>query len=58
MWEGEKTPYKDASNRSTVDHIIPRSIGGIDHPDNWQIMCHDCNVNKGCFYVDKQMMMD
>jgi 5-methylcytosine-specific restriction endonuclease McrA len=36
-----------SSNRVTLDHIIPKSKGGEDSEENWQIMCHDCNVNKG-----------
>jgi 5-methylcytosine-specific restriction endonuclease McrA len=30
----------------TVDHIIPRSKGGPDHPDNFQTMCERCNQAK------------
>lgn len=31
----------------TKDHIIPRSVGGADHPDNYQTMCSVCNQDKG-----------
>ena len=31
----------------TVDHIIPRSRGGTDHPDNLQLLCGACNSLKG-----------
>ena len=31
----------------TVDHIIPRSRGGTDHPDNLQLLCAACNSLKG-----------
>lgn len=31
----------------TKDHIIPKSKGGPDHPDNLQTMCHVCNEIKG-----------
>ena len=33
--------------RVSLDHIIPKSKGGLDIEENWQIMCHDCNVKKG-----------
>jgi hypothetical protein len=29
-----------------VDHIIPRSKGGKDTMDNYQTLCHTCNVGK------------
>ena len=31
----------------TVDHIISRSRGGTDHPDNLQLLCAACNSLKG-----------
>ena len=31
----------------TVDHVIPRSRGGTDHPDNLQLLCAACNSQKG-----------
>lgn len=30
-----------------VDHILPRSRGGSDHPDNLQLLCSGCNRSKG-----------
>ena len=30
-----------------VDHVIPRSRGGIDHIDNLQLLCTHCNRTKG-----------
>ena len=30
-----------------VDHIMPRSQGGSDRPDNLVAACHDCNQRKG-----------
>lgn len=29
-----------------VDHIVPRSKGGKDELDNYQTLCHPCNVGK------------
>ena len=30
-----------------VDHIVPQSRGGTDHPDNLQLLCAYCNRTKG-----------
>ena len=31
----------------TVDHIVPSSKGGTDHPDNLWLLCGACNSSKG-----------
>ena len=31
----------------TIDHIVPRSRGGTNHPDNLQLLCQACNSTKG-----------
>ena len=31
----------------TIDHIVPRSKGGLDTVDNLQLLCHTCNAIKG-----------
>ena len=36
-------PYRNL----TVDHILPRSQGGTDHPSNLQLLCAACNSLKG-----------
>ena len=30
-----------------VDHMLPKSRGGTDHPDNLQLLCSGCNRSKG-----------
>lgn len=31
----------------TKDHIVPKSKGGVNHFDNYEPMCIDCNADKG-----------
>ena len=39
--------YCGAEKRLTVDHMIPLSRGGPDHPDNAVWVCSHCNSSKG-----------
>ncbi|RRA48991.1 hypothetical protein D1Y84_12610 [Acidipila sp. EB88] len=32
---------------ATVDHFVPRALGGADHHRNWVLACAGCNQRKG-----------
>lgn len=32
---------------ATVDHVIPKSKGGLNKPENYVIACKKCNDDKG-----------
>lgn len=36
-----------AEGADSVDHIVPRRLGGTDHDDNLQTLCRRCNSSKG-----------
>lgn len=38
--------YCGATERLTVDHIHPFSLGGTHDPKNLQCLCHSCNAKK------------
>lgn len=37
---------KYADSPFDIDHIIPRSLGGLTQPDNLALACHGCNLYK------------
>jgi 5-methylcytosine-specific restriction endonuclease McrA len=44
-----------AQEASTVDHVIPRRLGGLDTDDNLVAACSKCNYSKGGrFFVSKR----
>lgn len=36
----------------TIDHILPRALGGGDNRENLQTLCRDCNLEKSATYID------
>lgn len=38
--------------RSTVDHVLLRSLGGANTVDNLVLMCHDCNQMRGNLFAE------
>jgi HNH endonuclease len=41
-------PFGKGFSRRTLDHIIPRSKGGTNHPANLQLAHFRCNHQRGC----------
>lgn len=37
------SPERISANRFTLDHIIPKSVGGSDDSDNLALACRRCN---------------
>jgi len=42
-----KCAYCGSEEDLTLDHIVPRSKGGVDHTKNVVCACHKCNQDKG-----------
>lgn len=43
---------RSAGTELRVDHVVPRTLGGSDLPDNLVAACHDCNAGKSSTFVD------
>ena len=39
--------------RLSVDHIVPRHLGGDDNVTNLQVLCSSCNSSKGGRFFDR-----
>ena len=56
-WCGIKvTELRDRPDSATIEHVVPKSHGGADHPDNFAIACHSCNGNRGVRSVEDFML--
>jgi 5-methylcytosine-specific restriction endonuclease McrA len=40
------SPERLSANRLTVDHVIPKSLGGSDQPTNLALACRRCNERR------------
>lgn len=45
------SPSKNEDCILEVDHVIPFSIGGVDHISNYQCLCKKCNISKSNKYA-------
>ncbi len=45
--DGERCVYCGTTKNLTLDHVIPRSKGGVDSWENLVTACHSCNSKKG-----------
>lgn len=43
----EPIEMRPGPRQATIDHVIPRSSGGLDVIDNLRLACHECNQEKG-----------
>jgi len=39
-------------DKFTIDHVIPKNLGGNDDPSNLVPACHACNVHKGAMSLE------
>lgn len=47
-WCGcDTTDDRKKSNSSTVEHVLPKSLGGSDDWENLAMSCNKCNNNRG-----------
>jgi hypothetical protein len=45
--ENLKLKSQDPEWLATIDHVVPRALGGRDHPSNYVVACQSCNERKG-----------
>lgn len=42
----------------TLDHVIPRALGGMDVPENLVACCTDCNLGKSSTSLDEPLVAE
>ncbi len=47
MGKGRSNPFA-----ATVDHIVPRALGGTNAPGNFRVLCRRCNCSAGARMVN------
>lgn len=50
--DGEECARCGTSKKLTIDHIIPRCLGGTNEISNLQLLCRACNSAKGDRGID------
>ena len=45
--KGSKNGKKQFANAATIDHIVPRLLGGTDDATNLRVICFKCNTRLG-----------
>jgi HNH endonuclease len=40
------SPERSSSDIFTIDHLLPKSLGGSDEPDNLALACRRCNERR------------
>ena len=57
--DGYKCHYcHTADSTLTVDHVIPRALGGPDIAENLVACCQDCNIGKSSINPDEPLVAD
>ena len=46
----------ESESELTVDHIIPRAMGGATTYENCQLAHKECNFRKGNKYIDREIV--
>lgn len=49
------THEKGKKHSITIEHVIPKSMGGADDWENMVMACHSCNNNRGTMSVEDFM---
>jgi hypothetical protein len=56
-WCGcETVPESSKRNSATIEHVIPRSKGGSNDPENLAMSCARCNQHRGTIDADEFMV--
>lgn len=50
--DGHQCLVCESTENLSVDHVLPRALGGPDHRSNYQTLCAPCNASKGATYAD------
>lgn len=48
----EMTHERDHHNSTTIEHMTPKSLGGLDDPSNYTVSCSSCNNKRGTLSVE------